>query len=136
MEDVRKEIIDLNVKKSSLSKANKATSLKMHIHQHILTNSINNFFIEKKFAYKLKQSVDIPLYKSLDLFFKKNERPVSLVLYMNVWKRIMVSANSVCHITWCLHIYIVLFIKVYYCRIYTESSGTRPCHKDAFFQHP
>ena len=71
MEDVRKEIIDLNVKKSSLSKANQATSLKMHIHLHILTNSINNFFIEKNFADKLKQSVDIPLYKSLDLFLKR-----------------------------------------------------------------
>ena len=49
MEDLRKEIIDVNVKKSSSSKAIKATSLKqlMHIHLHLLTNSINHFFIEK-----------------------------------------------------------------------------------------
>ena len=47
----------------AIVKAIQARSLKqlMHIDLQLLTNSINHFFIEKKLADELKQSVDMPL---------------------------------------------------------------------------
>ena len=57
-EDVKKEIMNLNVKKSSSSKAIPATILKqsVHIYFPFLTNCINHSFIANKFPDRLKQS--------------------------------------------------------------------------------
>ena len=91
-EDVKKEIMNLNVKKSLSSKAIPATILKqsLHIYLPFLTNCINHSFITKKFPDELKLSEVIPLYKKLDPLKKENYRPVSLLPHVSkVFERII-----------------------------------------------
>ena len=91
-EDVKKEIMNLNVKKSSLSKAIPATILKQSVHIYLpfLTNCINHSFITNKFPDEIKLSEVIPLYKNLDPLKKENYRPVSLLPHVSkVFERII-----------------------------------------------
>ena len=91
-EDVKKEIMNLNVKKSLSSKAIPATILKqsLHIYLPFLTNCINHSFVTKKFPDELKLSEVIPLYKKLDPLKKENYRPVSLLPHVSkVFERII-----------------------------------------------
>ena len=69
-EDVKKEIMYLNVKKSLSSKAILATILKQSVHIYLpfLTNCINHSFVANKFPDELKQSEVIPLYKKTRSF--------------------------------------------------------------------
>ena len=69
-EDVKKEIMNLNVKKSSSSKAIPATILKQSVHIYLpfLTNCINHSFVANKFPDELKLSEVIPLYKKTRSF--------------------------------------------------------------------
>ena len=55
-EDVKKEIMNLNVQKSSSSKAIPATILKQSVHIYLpfLTNCINHSFVANKFPDELK----------------------------------------------------------------------------------
>ena len=91
-EEVKKEIMNLNVKKSSSSKAIPATILKQSVHIYLpfLTNCINHSFVANKFPDELKLSEVIPLYKKLDPLKKENYRPVSLLLHASkVFERII-----------------------------------------------
>ena len=65
-EDVKKEIMNLNNKISSSSKAILSTILKQSVHIYLtfLTNCINHSFVANKFPDELKQSEVIPLYKN------------------------------------------------------------------------
>ena len=87
-EDVKKEIMNLNVKKSSSSKAILKQSV--HIYLPFLTNCINHSFVANKFPDELKQSEVILLYKKLDPLKKENYRPVSLSPHVSkVFERII-----------------------------------------------
>ena len=91
-EDVKKEIMNLNVEKSSSSKAIPATILKQSVHIYLtfLTNCINHSFVANKFPEELKVSEVIPLYKKLDPLKKENYRPVSLLPHVSkVFERII-----------------------------------------------
>ena len=92
-EDVKKEIMNLNNKISSSSKAILSTILKqsVHIYLTLLTNSINHSLVANKFPDELKQSEVIPLYKKLDSLKKENYRLVSLLPYVEriIWKQVM-----------------------------------------------
>ena len=70
-EDVKKEIMNLNVKKSSSSKAMPVTILKQSVQIYLpfLTNCINHSFVVNKFPDELKHSEVIPLLDS----FKERE---------------------------------------------------------------
>ena len=86
--DVKKEIMNLNAKKSSSSKAIPATILKQSVHIYLpfLTNCINP---DDKLD-ELKLSEVIPLYKKLDSLKKENYRPVSLLPHVSkVFERII-----------------------------------------------
>ena len=91
-EDVKKEIMNLKVKRSSSSKAIPAKILKQSVHIYLpfLTNCINHSFVANKFQDELKQSEVIPLYKKLDPLKKENDRPVSLLPHVSkVFERII-----------------------------------------------
>ena len=91
-EDVKKEIMNLNVKKSSSSKAIPAKILKrsVHIYLPFLTICINHSFFANKFPDELKQSEVIPLCKKLDPLKKENYRPVSFLPHVSkVFERII-----------------------------------------------
>ena len=84
--------MNLNVKKSSSSKAIPATILKQSVHIYLpfLTNCINHSFVANKFPDELKLSEVIPLYKKLDPLKKENYRPVSLLPHVSkVFERII-----------------------------------------------
>ena len=92
LEDVKKEIMNLNVKTSSSGKEIPAKLLKesLHIYLPFLTNCTNHSFVANKFPDELKQSEVIPLYKKLDPLNKENYRPVSLLPHISkVFERIV-----------------------------------------------
>ena len=92
LEDVKKEIMNLNVKTSSSGKEIPAKILKesLHIYLPFLTNCTNHSFVANKFPDELKQSEVIPLYKKLDPLKKENDRPVSLLPHVSkVFERII-----------------------------------------------
>ena len=72
--ELKREIMNLYVKKPSLSKSISPTILKQpaHIYLPFLTNSINHFLHEDTFPGELKQSEVVSLCKKLDLLKKKN----------------------------------------------------------------
>ena len=110
----KKEIINLDVKKSSSSKSIPATILKLSadIYLLFLTNSINHSLHENTFLDELKKSEVIPLYKKVDMLKKENYRPISLlphvskVLERTLYKQIMSYMNIL------LSIYITGFRKL------------------------
>ena len=73
-DEVKKEVLHLNVKKSSTSNSIPPIILKQSIEIHLpfLTNSINYTTKNGKFPDKLKKSKVIPLLKKEDLIKKEN----------------------------------------------------------------
>ena len=92
MDEVKKEILKLNSKKSSTYDAIPASILRQTIEVHLkyLRNTINNSLRESTFPDELKQSEVIPVYKTLDPLQKENYRPVSLLPHIsNVFERVI-----------------------------------------------
>ena len=84
--------MNLNVKKSSSSKAVPATILKQSVYIYLpfLTNCINHSFVSNKFTDELKLSEVIQLYKKPDSLKKESYRPVSLLPHVSkVFERII-----------------------------------------------
>ena len=86
LDDVKKNLLNLNPKKSSTSGTIPATILKQtnYIHLQYLTNAINHKLQTNCFPDKLKQSEVIPVYKKLELLEKENYRPVTLLPHVLV----------------------------------------------------
>ena len=92
MEDVKKEIINLNTKKSSTSGLIPATILKqsLDIYLPYLTKSVNYTINESEFPAELKHLEVIPRFKKEDSLKKENYRPVSLLPHLSkVFERII-----------------------------------------------
>ena len=100
MEDIKKETLNLNIKKSSTSGSIPATVLKqsLDIYLPYLTKSINYAINEGKLAAELKHSEVIP--KKEDLLKKENHRPVSLLPHLSkvleriIYKQIIVHTEN------------------------------------------
>ena len=91
-EDVKKEIINLNVKKSSSIGSIPAAILKqcVDIYLPFLTKAINHAITKDIFPEQLKKSEVIPLYKREDPLKKENYRLVSLLPHVSkVFERII-----------------------------------------------
>ena len=89
---VRKEIRNLNIKKSSTYGSIPASILKQCVDTYLpyLTVTINYSLRENIFPEELKRSEVIPLYKKLDPLKKENYRPVSLLPHVSkVFERII-----------------------------------------------
>ena len=80
LRDIKNEIMNLHVKKSSSSKLILAKTVQQlaHIYLPFLTNSISYSLHENTFLDKLKQYEVIPLYKELDPLKKENCRSISV----------------------------------------------------------
>ena len=92
LNDVKKEVLNLNPKKSSTSGTILVIILKQTIDVHLqyLTNVINYALQTNRFPHKLKQSKVIPVYNKLDPLEKKNYRPGSLLPHVSkVFERII-----------------------------------------------
>ena len=68
LHDVKKEVLNLNLKKSSTSGTIPLTFLKQNVDVNLqhFENTINHTLQENCFPDKLKQSEVIPVYKKLD----------------------------------------------------------------------
>ena len=79
--EVKKEIENLDTKKSSTYGSIPATILKQCVNAYLLhlTNSINYSIQHSNFPQELKFSEVIPVYKKLDSLQKENYRPVGLL---------------------------------------------------------
>ena len=91
MDEVKKEVVKLNSKKSSTYGAIPASILKQTIEVHLkyLTNTINNSLRDSTFSDELEQS-EVPVYKNLDPLQKENYRPVSLLPHISkVFERVI-----------------------------------------------
>ena len=88
-EDVKKEMINLNVKKSSTNGSIPATILKQCVGVNLLflTKAINHAITENTFPEQLKKSEVIPLHKKEENYKyplkKENYRPVSLLPHVS-----------------------------------------------------
>ena len=92
MDEIKKEVLKLNSKKSSTYGAIPASILKQTIEAHLkyLTSTINDSLKESTFPDELKQSEVIPGYKKLDPLQKENYRPVSLLPHISkVFERVI-----------------------------------------------
>ena len=92
LDDIKKEVLNLNSKKSSTSGAIPVRILKQTIDVHLqhLTNAINHTLQTNCFLDKLKQSEVIPVNKKLDQLEKENYRPVILLPHVSmVFERII-----------------------------------------------
>ena len=90
--DVRKEIENLNIKKSSTYGPIPASVLKQCVDAYLPKPAIliNYSFPHNSFPQKLKLFEVIPLYKKLDPLQKENYRPVILLLHTSkVFERII-----------------------------------------------
>ena len=95
LEDVKKEVLNLNLKKSSTCGTIPVTILKQTIVVYLQhsTNPINHTL------QKLKQSEVIPVYKKFDLLEKENYKPVSLLPRISkITERIIYKQINTC--TW------------------------------------
>ena len=83
--EVKKEIENLDTKKSSTYGSIPATILKQCVNAYLshLTNSINYSIQHSNFPQELKLSEVIPVYKKLDPLQKENYRPVSLLPHVS-----------------------------------------------------
>ena len=100
LDDVKKEVLNLNPKKSSTSGTIPVTILKQTIDVHLqhLTNAINYTLQTNCFPDKLKQSKVIPVYKKLDSLEKENYRPVSLLPHVSkVFVRKQIQTDRYIH---------------------------------------
>ena len=94
MEDIKKEILNVNVKKS-FSGSISVAILKQPYIFHI-TKSVNYTINEGRFPAQLKHSVVIPLLKQEDPLKKENYRPVSLLPHLSkVFERIIYKQVNV-----------------------------------------
>ena len=84
MKDVKKEILNLNIEKSSTSGSIPATILKqsLDIYLPYLMKSVNYTINEDKFPAELKQSEVIPLFKKEDPLKKENYRPLAMLPHL------------------------------------------------------
>ena len=84
-DDVRKEICNLNVKKSSTYCSISASILKQCFDASLpyLTDSINYCLRESTFPQEIKYSEVIPVYKILDPLKKERYRRVSLLPHVS-----------------------------------------------------
>ena len=92
LEDVKKEMINLNVKKSSTNGFIPAIILEQYVDVYLpfLTKAINHAITENTFPEQLKKSEVIPLYKKEDPLKKENYKPVSLLPHVSkVFERII-----------------------------------------------
>ena len=92
MDDVKKEVLNLNPKKSPTSGTIPVAILKQTIDVHLqhLTNAINHTLQTNCFPDKLKQSEVIPIYKKLESLEKEDYRPVRLLPHFSkVFERII-----------------------------------------------
>ena len=90
--EVKKEIENLDTKKSSTYGSIPATILKQCVNAYLphLTNSINYSIQHSSFPQKVKLSEVTPMYKKLGPLQKENYRPVSLLPHVSkVFKRII-----------------------------------------------
>ena len=85
LDEHKKEVLNLNPKKSSTSKTIPVTILKQTVDSHLqqLTNAINHTLQTNCFSDKLKQSEVIPVYTKLEPLEKENYRSVSLLLHIS-----------------------------------------------------
>ena len=91
-DDMKNEIQNLNVKKSSTFGCIPVTILKDCIDVYLvhLTNSVNHSLQTSVFPQKLKQAEVILLHKKLDPLNKENYRPVGLLPHLSkVFERII-----------------------------------------------
>ena len=96
--DAKKEIENLNIKKSSTQGSIPASTLRQCIGAYLpqLTNSINCSFQHNSFPQELKLSKVIPLYKELEPLQKKNYRPESLLPHISkVLERIILRLPAI-----------------------------------------
>ena len=92
LEGLKKETLNLNVKKPSANGSIPTKVLKQNAEMHLsfLAKSINHIFTKSDFPRELKNSEVIPVYKKEDPPRKKNYRPVSLLPHVSkVFKRII-----------------------------------------------
>ena len=90
--EVKKEIENLDTKKSSTYGSIPATILKQCVNAYLphLTNSINYSIQHSNFPQELKLSEVILVYKKLDPLQKENYRPASLLPHVSkIFKRII-----------------------------------------------
>ena len=90
--EVKKEIKNLDTKKSSTYGPIPATILKQCVNAYLphLTNSINYSIQHSSFPQELKLSEVIPVYKKLNPLQKENYRPLSLLPHVSkVFERII-----------------------------------------------
>ena len=90
--EVKKEIKNLDTKKSSTYGSIPATILKQCVNAYLphLTNSINYSIQHSSFPQELKLSEVIPVYKKLNPLQKENYRPLSLLPHVSkVFERII-----------------------------------------------
>ena len=92
MDEVKKVVLKINSKKSSMYGAIPTSILKQTIEIHLkyLTNTITHSLKESTFLDELKQSEVMPVYTKIDPLQKENYRPVSLLLQISkVFERII-----------------------------------------------
>ena len=84
-EDVKKQIINLNVKKSSTNRSIPARILRQCVDVYLpfLTKVRSHAITENIFPDQLKKSEVIPLHKKEDPLKKENYRPVSLLPHVS-----------------------------------------------------
>ena len=98
-DDVRKEIRNLNVKKSSTYGSIPASILKQCVDAYLpyIIDSINYSLRESTFPEKLEHSEVIPVYKKRDPLKIENYRLVSLLPYVSkVFERIIYQQINTC----------------------------------------
>ena len=78
MKEVKSELLNLNIKKSSTNGSIPAAILKqcVDIYLPLLTNAINKTFLDNYFPKELKEAEISPVYKKDDPVKKENYRPV------------------------------------------------------------
>ena len=92
LNDVKKEVLNLNPKKSSTSGTIPVTTLKQtnDVNLQHLTNAINHALQKNCFINKLKQWEVISIYKKLDPLENESYIPVSLLPHVSkVFERII-----------------------------------------------
>ena len=92
MDKVKKEVLELNSRKSSTYGTIPASILKQTIEVHLKyqTKTVNDSLKESTFPDELKQSEVISVYKKLDPLQKENYRPVSLLPHISkVFERVI-----------------------------------------------
>ena len=83
MKEIKSEILNLNIKKSSTKGSIPAIILKQCVDILFLTNAINKTFLDNYFPKELKKVEIIPVNKKDHPLKKENYRPVSLLPHVS-----------------------------------------------------